>query len=65
MSYFTLTPSDLNTVTGKAGGALMPAKMEFFMGFAIEEGYEALIAKKPEGMNEGITSNPSGSWVEG
>ena len=43
----------------------MPAKMEFFMGFAIEEGYEALIAKKPEGMNEGITSNPSGSWVEG
>ena len=45
--------------------ALMPAKMEFFMGFAIEEGYEALIAKKPESMNEGITSNPSGSGVEG
>ena len=43
----------------------MPAKMEFFMGFAIEEGYEALIAKKPEGMNEGITPNPSGSQVEG
>ena len=43
----------------------MPVKMEFFMSFTIEEGYEALIAKKPESMNGRITSNPSGSGVEG